>query len=85
MKHGTKATAEKSKSDALGLRLGGRGISTYHLMGTCHFARKFCSHNSVNSGGLKGHNSVNRMKIWAMIPEIMRNTLKKTPIISLNV
>ena len=29
----------------------GGGISTYFLTGTCHFARKIGTHNSVNSGG----------------------------------
>ena len=29
---------------------GGGGISTYHLTGTCHLARKVGTHNSVNSG-----------------------------------
>ena len=47
---------------------GGGDISTYHLTGTCHFARKIGTHNSINSGGFLGHNSVNRMKIWAIIP-----------------
>ena len=28
-----------------------RGISTYHVTGTCHFAQKIGTHNSVNSGG----------------------------------
>ena len=27
------------------------GILTYFLTGTCHFARKIGTHNSVNSGG----------------------------------
>ena len=30
---------------------GGGGNSTYYVMGTCHFARKIGTHNSVNSGG----------------------------------
>ena len=29
----------------------GGDISTYFLTGTCHFARKIGTHNSVNSGG----------------------------------
>ena len=32
-------------------KLGGGGNSTYYVMGTCHFARKIGTHNSVNSGG----------------------------------
>ena len=28
-----------------------RGNSTYYVIGTCHFARKIGTHNSVNSGG----------------------------------
>ena len=30
---------------------GGGGNSTYYVTGTCHFARKIGTHNSVNSGG----------------------------------
>ena len=32
-------------------RLSRGGNSTYHLMGTCRFARKIGTHNSVNPGG----------------------------------
>ena len=31
---------------------GGGGFSTHFLTGTCHFARKIGTNNSVNSGGL---------------------------------
>ena len=31
--------------------LGAGGNSTYYVTGTCHFARKIGTHNSVNSGG----------------------------------
>ena len=30
---------------------GGGGNSTFYVTGTCHFARKIGTHNSVNSGG----------------------------------
>ena len=30
---------------------GGGGNSNYYVTGTCHFARKIGTHNSVNSGG----------------------------------
>ena len=30
---------------------GGGGNSTYYVTGTCHFAQKIGTHNSVNSGG----------------------------------
>ena len=29
----------------------GGGNSIYHATGTCHFARKIGTHNSLNSGG----------------------------------
>ena len=50
------------------LKLGG-GVSQPSCDGTCHFARKIGTH------------TVNRINIWAIIAEIMNNSLKRTPII----